>query len=60
MAQSETSEFVERLADCKFPDCIHIHENGCAIKAAVEAGQIDISRYESYTKLFMERSESKK
>lgn len=50
-------EFVERLQHCKYPNCIHIHEVGCAIKAAVEAGQIDPMRYESYVEMFMDLSE---
>lgn len=41
-------EFFDYLDDCKFPDCTHDHEPGCAIKAAVEAGEIDERRYESY------------
>jgi ribosome biogenesis GTPase / thiamine phosphate phosphatase len=51
-------EFVERVADCKFPNCVHIHEEGCAIKEAVEAGEINPRRYESYVQLFYERSEA--
>ena len=50
-------EFVDRMRDCKFPDCVHVHEIGCAIKDAVDAGEIDPSRYESYVQLFAERSE---
>ncbi len=50
-------EFVDRVQHCKFPNCIHIHEEGCAIKAAVETGEIDPMRYESYVELFLELSE---
>lgn len=50
-------EFVDRLQHCKFPNCIHIHESGCAIKAAIENGEIDPARYASYVELFMELSE---
>lgn len=50
-------EFLDKIPHCKFPNCVHIHEDGCAVKAAVEAGEIDISRYESYVELFMDRSE---
>jgi ribosome biogenesis GTPase len=49
-------EFADRLADCKFADCTHLHEPDCAIRAAVEAGQIDARRYESYARLFEERA----
>lgn len=45
-------EFVERLADCKFADCTHLHETDCAIKLAVEQGEIHPQRYDSYVRLF--------
>ncbi|MCI0452435.1 MAG: ribosome small subunit-dependent GTPase A, partial [Candidatus Latescibacteria bacterium] len=35
-------------APCRFQPCTHSHEPGCAIKAAVEAGTIAASRYQSY------------
>ena len=38
--------------ECRFPSCTHDHEPGCAVRAAVEAGQIDSERYESYLRLF--------
>lgn len=50
-------EFVERIQHCKFPDCVHIHESGCAVIEAVEAGDIDPARYDSYVTLFTERQE---
>jgi len=55
-------ELVDRLADCKYPDCVHIHEHekDCAVKSAVEAGKIDRRRYDSYVQLFYELSEVKK
>lgn len=46
--ESHFVEFVDRIADCRFPDCSHTHEEGCAVKSAVETGEIDHSRYESY------------
>lgn len=33
---------------CKFPDCHHLSEPGCAVRGAVDAGQIDGGRYDSY------------
>jgi ribosome biogenesis GTPase len=53
----ELSPLVE---DCEFSDCTHEHEPGCAVRAAVEAGKIDINRYESYLRMrsgetFLER-----
>ncbi len=47
-------EFVAHVPNCRFPDCTHIHEGGCAIKQAVEDGLIDPRRYESYCRLFEE------
>ena len=38
-------------ARCRFPDCGHEREPGCAVRAAVEAGEIDAGRWESYLKL---------
>lgn len=41
-------EFLLLIGSCKFTDCSHTHEPGCAIRSAVGAGQIARSRYESY------------
>ena len=38
-------------ADCKFSDCRHVREPDCAVKAAIEAGEISARRYESYKRL---------
>jgi len=46
--------FVEMQAylhDCRYSGCTHDHEPGCAVRAAVEAGQINADRYESYLRL---------
>ena len=39
------------LSDCRFSTCLHTHEPDCAVKAAVEAGDISRERYESYCRL---------
>jgi ribosome biogenesis GTPase len=44
-------EFQGRAAHCRFRSCRHLHEPGCAIRMAVEAGEIAASRYESYQRL---------
>lgn len=36
------------LGRCFYPDCTHLHEPGCAVLDAVEAGEIPRERYESY------------
>ena len=44
-------EFFERKQDCKFHNCLHIEEPKCAIKEALEAGEIAWSRYKSYLQI---------
>ena len=41
--------------NCKFKDCTHIHENGCAILDAVEKGEIDKDSYQNYLKMEREK-----
>ncbi len=41
-------ELAERAPRCRFRDCVHIHEPGCAIREAVEHGEIPRLRYQSY------------
>jgi ribosome biogenesis GTPase len=48
----ESFQDVEELAcQCRFHDCKHGNDAGCAIRAAVESGELDYGRYESYLKL---------
>ncbi len=44
-------EFLPFLAQCKFNDCSHHLDKGCAVRAAVENDEISISRYERFLKL---------
>ncbi len=41
-------EMLRFADDCRFVPCTHTHEPGCAVKAAVDAGQISPERYNSY------------
>jgi len=50
-------EFLDHVPNCKFPDCTHRHEAECAIKSAVENGDIHPERYESYVRMFEEPTE---
>ncbi len=47
-------EFEEYEGKCRFADCNHIGEKGCAVAAAAENGDIAKSRYESYLEMFEE------
>ena len=52
-------DFGSYLGKCRFDDCTHRKEPGCAVRAAVEAGEIERSRYESYLKLYEKSSQIK-
>lgn len=38
-------------ANCRYANCSHEHESGCAVRAAVESGELSEDRYSSYMKL---------
>ena len=44
-------EFQYVLGTCKFRDCKHLNDPGCALREAVEAGRISPIRYENYHRL---------
>lgn len=44
-------DITELAQQCKFVDCTHTHEPGCAIVTAVQAGQIDEGRYQNFLNL---------
>ncbi len=44
-------EFSVLSVECKFADCTHTHEPGCAILKAVESGELDENKYQNYLKL---------
>jgi ribosome biogenesis GTPase len=47
-------EFRQYLGECRFGNCAHVDDEGCAVRAAVERGAVDGRRFESYVKLFLE------
>ena len=51
-------EFRPHLDECRFNDCAHLQEPGCAIREAVEEGEIAASRYDSYAQLRAEAEET--
>ena len=52
-------DFGAYIGKCRFDDCTHRKEPDCAVRAALEAGGIERSRYDSYRKLY-ERAEQVK
>ena len=51
-----TFESILRYAqNCRFQDCTHMHEKGCAILAAVENGEIDKDSYSNFQKMEKEK-----
>ncbi len=44
-------EFRPFVAQCRFPDCTHTHEQHCGVKRAVDLGWISSLRYESYVRI---------
>lgn len=52
---SQTFDDVEQLvARCRFTDCSHRNEPGCAVRTALESGSLDSARWRSYQKLLRE------
>ena len=52
-------DFAPYLGKCQFHDCTHRSEPGCAITAALAAGDIEPTRYDSYLKLYDKVSQIK-
>ena len=50
-------DFGRYLSDCQFRDCSHRKEPGCAVRAALENGHIEKTRYDSYLKLYEKASQ---
>ena len=52
MPKEEVSHYFPEMRDllqkCKFNNCLHVKEPGCAVREAVEAGKISLTRYDSY------------
>ena len=52
-------DFGPWIGKCRFDDCSHRKEPGCALREAVEAGLVERSRYDSYLKLYEKASQIK-
>jgi ribosome biogenesis GTPase len=55
--QSYFREFFELLPECKFHNCKHLNEPGCAVIHALQKGDIAESRYRSYVSMYMDEAE---
>jgi len=53
--ESTFDAILDFAADCRFPDCTHMHEKGCAVLKAVENGDIDQDSYSNYQKMEKEK-----
>lgn len=54
-AMNEVFDDIEEIAEnCRFRDCSHEVEPGCAVREALEQGMLDAGRFESYRKLLRE------
>ena len=53
-------EFREEIQHCEFVGCTHIKEEKCGIKEAIKKGNIDLSRYERFCKIYEELKEIRK
>ena len=52
-------EFFELSKDCRYGNCTHTHEPGCAVLEALEKGEIAPSRYQSYLSMLDDKEEGK-
>lgn len=53
-------EFHDYIPQCRFRDCHHLNEEGCAVRAAADEEQISPRRYESYVKMVAEMAEERR
>ena len=50
-------EFFELLPECKYHNCLHLNEPGCAVRQGLEEGNIAPSRYNSYVSMYNDEEE---
>lgn len=50
-------EMRKLLPDCRFYNCIHINEPGCAVKKGIETGEVAETRYHSYLNMYYENQD---
>ena len=54
------TEFAPFEGQCRFQGCDHVHEPGCAVKEALQAGKIHPVRYENYLEMYQELKEKRR
>jgi ribosome biogenesis GTPase len=58
LRRAELARFYPEMAaverNCRFSDCSHLHEPGCAVQAAVQQGLVSAMRYHNYRKIYAE------
>ncbi|MEM7109656.1 MAG: ribosome small subunit-dependent GTPase A, partial [Bacteroidota bacterium] len=63
MGKQEISDYFPEMREvshnCKFHNCLHLNEPGCAVKRSLENGQIARSRYHSYVSM-MKRQDNRR
>ena len=63
MEKTEVSHYFREIfqigANCRFGDCTHTHEPGCAVLTAVDEHRIALSRYQSYLSMLDDKDETK-
>lgn len=53
------SDFAPYLGACRYHDCAHLKEPGCAVRAALAEGKLEPTRYDSYVRLYEKAKEIK-
>ena len=50
-------EFFALLPECKYHNCLHLNEPGCAVRKALDVGDVAVSRYNSYVSMYHDEEE---
>ena len=53
-------DFEQYMGKCRFTTCAHVNDSGCAVRQAVESGEVGKTRHESYVAMYNEIKDLKK